>query len=272
MTDADVDGSHIRTLLLTFFFRQMPELIRRGTSTSPSRRCTRSSATRSRATCSTNARWPAGERRLPLYRVSWQGGMAHAWSESQCDEILKANTLHDASVSESEERDDATAPASVRQLHENRELLALFGQLSELGLEIDDYALTHEEAVTGEKLPTKYAWIEAPRGKQHQGEGEDDDAPGGRVTQAANIPEILTSLLAIGRRGMMIKRYKGLGEMDAQELWDTTMDPGTRTLLRVQWDDASAADELFTILMGENVEQRRQYIEDHALEVKSLDV
>ena len=56
------------------------------------------------------------------------------------------------------------------------------------------------------------------------------------------------------------------------QLWDTTMDPSRRTLLRVNWDDASAADELFTILMGENVEQRRKYIEDHALEVKSLDV
>jgi len=95
---------------------------------------------------------------------------------------------------------------------------------------------------------------------------------GGRLVEAPNIPAILTTLLHVGRRGMEVKRFKGLGEMDAVQLWDTTMDPSRRTLLRVNWDDASAADELFTILMGENVEQRRKYIEDHALEVKSLDV
>ncbi|MFM8641341.1 MAG: hypothetical protein ACKOEP_00690, partial [Phycisphaerales bacterium] len=72
--------------------------------------------------------------------------------------------------------------------------------------------------------------------------------------------------------GIEIKRFKGLGEMDASQLWETTMDPAKRTLLRVTWDAASEADALFSILMGENVEQRRSYIEKHALEVKNLDV
>ncbi|XOV76417.1 MAG: hypothetical protein ACFHWZ_05790 [Phycisphaerales bacterium] len=71
---------------------------------------------------------------------------------------------------------------------------------------------------------------------------------------------------------MEVKRFKGLGEMDPEQLWETTMDFEKRTLMRVTWDQGEAADELFTTLMGENVEQRRNYIEKHALEVKQLDV
>ncbi|MEM1422652.1 MAG: hypothetical protein AAGH64_01490, partial [Planctomycetota bacterium] len=215
---------------------------------------------------------PTGERRLPDHRVTWQGGMRHAWSAEECVEILHGQKLHDAAVADEAREDDGTEPATVRQLHENRELAALFAQLDELGVAIDDYALVHEEAVTGDKLPTKYAWVEPPRAKKADDEDEQDGSPDGRVTEAPNVPSILTALLSIGRRGMVVKRFKGLGEMDAEQLWETTMDPDARTLMRVQWDDASAADELFTVLMGENVERRRQYIEDHALEVKSLDV
>ena len=86
------------------------------------------------------------------------------------------------------------------------------------------------------------------------------------------FPSILESLHDIGRKGIELKRFKGLGEMNPEELWDTTMDPEQRSLLRVSWDTASDADQLFTTLMGENVESRRAYIEDHALEVKNLDV
>jgi DNA gyrase subunit B len=96
--------------------------------------------------------------------------------------------------------------------------------------------------------------------------------PAGALVQAPNVPSILTSLLDVGRRGMEVKRFKGLGEMDPEQLWETTMDMSKRTLLRVTMEDAQASDSLFSILMGENVEQRRNYIEEHALEVKSLDV
>jgi DNA gyrase subunit B len=86
------------------------------------------------------------------------------------------------------------------------------------------------------------------------------------------VPAILRTLYEVGRRGIEVKRFKGLGEMEAEQLWETTMDPQRRTLLRVTWDAASEADALFSVLMGENVEQRRNYIEKHALEVKNLDV
>src|SRR5690606_15963320 len=127
---------------------------------------------------------------------------------------------------------------------------------------IDDYTLVQEEAVTGEKLPPRYAWLVKSR---NASEGED-------IVDVPNIPSILDALHDVGRRGSEIKRFKGLGEMNPEQLWETTMNPATRTLLRVTWDSASDADQLFSTLMGENVESRRAYIEDHALEVKKLDI
>ena len=83
---------------------------------------------------------------------------------------------------------------------------------------------------------------------------------------------MLPALHEIGRRGMEIKRFMGLGEMDAEQLWDTTMDVDKRVFMRVTWDMAGEADGLFSVLMGEEVEPRRKFIERHALEVKNLDV
>ena len=87
-----------------------------------------------------------------------------------------------------------------------------------------------------------------------------------------SLRELLSQLRDLGERGMKVTRFKGLGEMDAEELWDTTMDPATRTLLKVTMADASAADEMFRVLMGDAVEPRREFIEKHALDVKDLDV
>ena len=92
------------------------------------------------------------------------------------------------------------------------------------------------------------------------------------ATPVVNLNELVLAIHEAGKRGMEIKRFKGLGEMDAEQLWDTTMNPENRVLLRVTWDAASEAEKLFSVLMGDDVEPRRKYIEDHALEVKNLDV
>ena len=106
-----------------------------------------------------------------------------------------------------------------------------------------------------------------------------EDAPRYRVSASSGEPRELASLVDVletvrktGQKGVDITRYKGLGEMNYDQLWDTTMDPARRTLLRVTMNDAAEADRLFSLLMGESVEPRRVFIEKHALEVTELDV
>ena len=97
------------------------------------------------------------------------------------------------------------------------------------------------------------------------------DNPAGGI-KLTSIRELITALRKLGEKGKKITRFKGLGEMDAEELWSTTMDSSTRTLLKVTMEDAAAADEMFRVLMGDAVEPRREFIEKHALDVKDLDV
>ncbi|MEM9064418.1 MAG: DNA gyrase subunit B [Planctomycetota bacterium] len=359
MTDADVDGSHIRTLLLTFFFRQMPELIRKGhvyiaqpplyqlvkgnkggpyvldektlaskltamglegstlvvrdvesvderggvkldpETGKPSevRRLAGSELKRSvhllgrlaelvevaerrgvrfPDLLSSRSQDPESKNRLPSFRVNWTGGSAYAWDEAAAHAVIEREglTLEDASTGDTEV-DDPTKLATIRELHENREIDRVADELGGLGLPIDDYALVREEGVTGELLPSKYAWeTEKTSGKSQEIDEDEPGTPSGdvRVVESENLGEILDRLGEIGRRGLDIKRFKGLGEMDPEQLWETTMDPERRTLLRVTCEVGQEAEQLFTTLMGEQVEPRRRFIEDHALEVKNLDV
>ncbi|RNC80617.1 MAG: DNA gyrase subunit B [Phycisphaera sp.] len=356
MTDADVDGSHIRTLLLTFLFRHMPELIRKGhvyiaqpplyqlvkgnkggpyvlNESALSDTLTGLGIKRAKLIVrdiasaeeliggelgdvpverelvgkdaeeavsllqrldqlveiserrgtpfekllESRSSDPEGTNRLPTHRVSWRGGEELCWSEAQALSLVEEKGLRLGDSPDGEA--DETPIAAVRELHENRELEKVFAGLNGLGLSLDDYALVQEESVTGAKLPARFQWVIETPGKSAEAETESDSeesaaptAVPSKTIDATNLTEIVGALHEVGRRGMEIKRFKGLGEMDAIQLWDTTMDPERRTLLRVTWDMAGQAESLFSTLMGEEVEPRRKFIEDHALEVKNLDV
>jgi len=156
---------------------------------------------------------------------------------------------------------DASPPAprsrleKKAELHEVKDIERLIARLKTRGVSIEDYFLVREESVTGEKAPAKYVLL-------------NEGAP----LEVDNVAGITAGVREIGGRGMEIKRFKGLGEMNAEQLWETTMDPRRRTLLRVRAEEAEEAERMFSVLMGDDVERRRRFIEDHALEVKNLDV
>ncbi|MDP7030354.1 MAG: DNA gyrase subunit B [Phycisphaerales bacterium] len=327
MTDADVDGSHIRTLLLTFFFRQMPELVRQGKiyiaqpplyqiargkkvayvldeaemterliemALAHSKLVIRDDADVSKVVATlegeqlgrvvnrlsrlidlvgisarrglkldellaSRERDPEGQGRLPRFRVTWTAGDHLCWDEAEARAFVQSESLVLDDVVGTNGIDRSTI-ASLRELHENAEIEKIAHDLAEFGLKLEDWDRAQVETVTGDFMPTTYAWVVDP--------GTDKE----RTVEVANVPEILESLRQIGRSNIEVKRFKGLGEMNPEELWDTTMDPDSRTMLKVTLDAASEADRLFSVLMGEDVQQRRTYIEDHALEVRNLDV
>ena len=107
--------------------------------------------------------------------------------------------------------------------------------------------------------------------------GEEGPAPAGtagdeRFTELGSTAELVDHFIAAGKRGLAINRYKGLGEMNPDQLWTTTMNPENRTLLQVRAEDDAAADHMFTTLMGDQVEPRRKFIQDNALDVRNLDI
>jgi DNA gyrase/topoisomerase IV subunit B len=318
MTDADVDGSHIRTLLLTFFFRHMQDLIKAGrvyVAQPPlyqvKRRKTVEYVLNERAMrqiyidlgidgtqlivrddggqpqrtlggeellrvvdllgrieevikivqrrgidFAELLRRRDAQQRLPLYRVVVEGEDHFFHLAEERDAFLAAQPLVEA---ESETPESAANLKRLQMNHEMHELRDFDKKiaipLEQFGLSIDDYFLTQEESVSGEKLRTKYALVNAER-----------------TIDVAGVGQIIAALHDIARKQIEVKRFKGLGEMNSEQLWETTLDPARRMLLRVTMEDAGEAERMFSILMGEDVEARRKYIEDHALEVKNLDV
>jgi DNA gyrase subunit B len=141
-----------------------------------------------------------------------------------------------------------TRRAICVELHESKPVQELLGKLSRKGMPVDHYEAQDK-----------------PLFELIEGDGE-------RVHPLFSLSEILSTVIEIGRRGLQIKRFKGLGEMNPKELFETTMNPETRKLLRVELTDAVEAEEMFTKLMGDEVLPRRQFIEDNALNVRNLDI
>src|SRR5437868_6714641 len=324
MTDADVDGSHIRTLLLTFFFRQMTELVRAG---------------------------KIYIAQPPLYQIKRKKREEYVDDDARLNQILSSLGAEDVRLKNLADEKEFTA-AQLKDILESLEKLAKLSEaVRRHGGDFETY-LGHRNSKTG-KLPNYLVKVregneetahyfhdekgvrkfhqdnldlnlfdtqigqellplgEAPAradGTRRRGrlvelhesaaiekiiaelarkglkvahyatsdqpifeliEGEGEKAVSRPLF---SIPEILQRILEIGRRGVQIKRFKGLGEMNAKELFQTTMNPEKRRLLKVDLTDETKANEMFTRLMGDLVEPRRQYIEDNALNVRNLDV
>jgi DNA gyrase subunit B len=229
----------------------------------------------------TRAADPSGQRHLPSWHLAWAEGDLLFHSETDARAAVVKHDLVLDDVVTPDMRIDRRRVAGLRELHENREIERIIGQLGQWHIDIADWDRVQVETVTGDKEPTRYAWLVdagAERGKGDKStDADSDDEKSTRrrdsgIVESASVPSIVRALLEVGRRGIEVKRFKGLGEMDAEQLWETTMDQARRTLVRVTLESASEADALFTVLMGEDVERRRAYIEKHALEVKNLDI
>jgi len=307
MTDADVDGSHIRTLLLTFFYRQMPELVERG---------------------------HIYIAQPPLYKIKKGKQERYVKDDAEMEHYLTEVALNNAVLYPSEAATPINGNALAQLVEEFQTVSAIITRLSS-----HYYPAFLEQLIYQAAIPdltdtaTASAWLKQiedrlnstlPTGTSYQLAVKphgDDPTPlinisfsrhgistdyhipgeffasteyqriltfadkinglfeedafvqrGDRKESIENFSQAVTWLLAEARRGQHVQRYKGLGEMNPEQLWETTMDKSKRRLLQVKIEDAIAADETFNTLMGDNVEPRREFIEKHALQASNLDI
>jgi len=309
MTDADVDGSHIRTLLLTFFYRQMPDLVERG---------------------------HIYIAQPPLYGVRHGKTVKYLKNERDMEDYLMQRATKDVAVTV--EKTGAQYGGTqlvklLRGVHEhsavytklnrrledkdllNRLLLFVAGDgglfqngfslkqlfevseiLEELGCVVEELGYQHsirrdeehglntlvlERKGSDNKLEINWDFLSSAEWQRlfhlYSEHAPFEKPPflvkeNGSSTPVNSKEELLSYILSLGRKELTIQRYKGLGEMNPEQLWETTMNPESRTLLKVSIVDAVQTDAIFTILMGDAVEPRRRFIEDNALNVHNLDI
>jgi DNA gyrase subunit B len=312
MTDADVDGSHIRTLLLTFFYRQMKGLIDRGflyiaqpplfkVKRGKSERYVKDERSLERylldlaldgASVAPDGRAgpvpPDALRRL-LESTSAYRRLLERLAVRRLDERIVDAAVWTGVPREAELHDEAALRTRVAPALEAR-FRALAGDEAALGwrsepdAEHGGHRLVAQTRRSGVLLetPLDAAFVRSPdfqRLVELASEASGAGAPPYRLVRGEAEPELfpgpvqlLERLLDLGGKGLSIQRYKGLGEMNPEQLAETTMDPATRTLLQVRVPDAVEADEAFATLMGDEVEPRREFIERNALDVQNLDV
>jgi len=305
MTDADVDGSHIRTLLLTFFFRQMPQLIDHQNlyiAQPPLYKVTigktsayvpddaslrrylvnRGASSLILRDALAKREWSGAELEPVLDQLQRLQGLAEQalpnWVNVRFEDFLERWNgerlpSHWARVGPAsgyfETREELEAWLELQGVGRSEPLAIYRGPESEVKLQAADGVSTFLRQ--REQLEELLLAI-ANQGIQFRGGGDFVIvSPKGEIP-CTNLMELARGAQKGAQSNVDIQRYKGLGEMNADQLWESTMDPIRRTLYRVELQDAIAADEIFTILMGEGVEARREYIEAHALEITNLDV
>ncbi|MGH7308299.1 MAG: DNA topoisomerase (ATP-hydrolyzing) subunit B [Candidatus Rokuibacteriota bacterium] len=298
MTDADVDGAHIRTLLLTFFFRHMVPVIEAG---------------------------HLYIAQPPLFKVKKGKVEKYLMSEREFEEFFLAAWVETASVKVPGTKQPLGGAPLLELLRGSAEFRALFGKLVKRGVPAPILRELLRQRFRGTKRGVGHAEIgEAIRAAAAAVDGftvdvqPGDNDDGHAVTISGpptvsfstglfksgdyatvlelwekvaavekgpttllegdverpvkGVSELVRVALELSRAGATFQRYKGLGEMNPEQLWETTMNPETRTLLKVTMEDAVGADEMFTVLMGDAVEPRREFIEKHALDVANLDI
>jgi len=295
MTDADVDGAHIRTLLLTFFYRQMPELIKNGF---------------------------VYIAQPPLYKVKKSKKEFYVDSENEMEKILITLAKENIQLKLKEDSKSLLNEKIMDIANLSKRISEVKKSIESKGIKFSDYLKFCEEKGTfpfywmkykdkvyffendkdlskfiekhGISQPDLFAKNEQEyklieifeSGEMEKcfeklenlkiGAGKIDKLvfvieENGK-TNTCTIIELFDVLKEIGKKGLILQRYKGLGEMNPSQLWETTMDPNKRRLKKVTLEDAVKAEEIFTVLMGEVVEPRRQFIEQYAKEVKNLDI
>ncbi len=307
MTDADVDGSHIRTLLLTFFFRQMPEIVERGhifiaqpplykikrgkheqyikDDEALDEYLTNTALDKAALFVSPDAPGISGEA-LEKLVAQYRSVMASITRLNRVypEQVLQ-EMIHIPRLSVEALKDEAQVRAWCEQLQ------SFFDEKSnstrvvvEIEKDTERHLFLPDVKVINHSIPTDYIltheFFESPiynnicsLGEQLEGLLEEGAyiQRGERKAPAESFEGVLNWLMGEARRGYSIQRYKGLGEMNPEQLWETTMDPDSRRMLRVTIEDAVAADQIFTTLMGDEVEPRRNFIESNALLVENLD-
>ncbi|MDD2679427.1 MAG: DNA topoisomerase (ATP-hydrolyzing) subunit B [Candidatus Omnitrophica bacterium] len=306
MADADVDGSHIRTLLLTLLYRQMPKLIEDGyvyIAQPPLYKIKRGQREeyiqtekqmdemlldlgreghkliylKEKKEFTDNQFKDLLEllveldkigrsldkkgvaiakyltfrhqktKKMPIYRVKVEGKEHFLYSDKELASLT--------------DKEDKAGEQDVLELFEAQEVEHIVSKIEKMGLDIATYS---PEPLVQKDTSGKESTKKSKSAYRITNEKDQKDL--------ASLKEVLGYIKESATKGMHIQRYKGLGEMNPQQLWDTTMDPGKRTMLQVTLEDAVETDKMFTVLMGDQVEPRRQFIEDYAHQVKNLDI
>jgi DNA gyrase subunit B len=309
MTDADVDGSHIRTLLLTFFYRHFAEIVDKGylyiaqpplyrvkkgkkelylkNETALEDYLLESAAENLKLRAPGKPDGITGEELRRLSRQAAKYQRLLAVMDRKCDSRIVDGIVKFAKITKNDLRDQKAILQAIVRLKKYFDQYA--PELSDIvpRVETDSehggFKLTVPARTAGVRKSTTidFEFMDSPEFADLTAAYSDlaplGEAPyflehGSEIIEFARVEELADKVNEVGKKGLAIQRYKGLGEMNPDQLWETTMDPARRTLLQVRVEDAYEADRLFSTLMGDLVEPRREFIENNALNVRNLDV